>query len=106
MQVCVTWLKTRRVAQKTDALQSIQYILLVFMHITTSTHDKMTMSQVFLPNGPLALLPVRDGYSNIVWSTTPAEAAQLESLSPEGFVAAANLVRLCILPLFKVHCQH
>ncbi|KAK9821489.1 hypothetical protein WJX74_001614 [Apatococcus lobatus] len=49
-----------------------------------------TAWQRFLPTGPLALLPVRHGYSNIVWSTSPAHAAELEASSPAGFVAAVN----------------
>ena len=48
--------------------------------------------QVFLPKGPLALLPVRDGFSNIVWSTTAAQAAELEAMSPDQFVSAVNTV--------------
>lgn len=50
----------------------------------------VTAWQRFLPAGPLALLPVRDGYSNIVWSTTPSEAKELEGLDPEQFAAAVN----------------
>lgn len=51
-----------------------------------------TAWQRFLPTGPLALLPVRDGYSNIVWSTSPAHAAELEASTSAGFVAAVNEV--------------
>ena len=49
--------------------------------------------QVFMPNGPLALLPVRDGFSNIVWSTTPAQAAELEAMPPDIFIQEVNMVR-------------
>lgn len=34
-----------------------------------------TAWQRFLPNGPLALLPARSGYSNIVWSTSPDQVS-------------------------------
>ncbi len=51
-----------------------------------------TAWQRFLPTGPLALLPVRNGFSNIVWSTSPAQAAELETCSPDAFVAAVNEV--------------
>ena len=43
-----------------------------------------------IPSGPLALLPARGGFSNIVWSTSIDHAAQLEALSPTQFAAAVN----------------
>ncbi len=36
-----------------------------------------TAWQRFLPEGPLALLPARGNYSNIVWSTTPDKVRHL-----------------------------
>lgn len=41
--------------------------------------------QRFLPTGPLAVLPLFDGYASIVWSTTPDQAKALASLSDEDF---------------------
>ncbi len=52
--------------------------------------NKQTNKQTQKHTGPLALLPVRGGYSNIVWSTSIDHAAQLEALSPEQFAAAVN----------------
>lgn len=49
-----------------------------------------TAFQRFLPTGPIALLPVRDGFSNIVWTTTVAEALRLENLGPEELAEEAN----------------
>eukprot|EP00775_Hariotina_reticulata_P008838 gene8838-9017_t len=51
-----------------------------------------TAWQRFMPTGPLALLPVRDGFSNVVWTTTPAMAKQLESYSGSQFADAVNEV--------------
>jgi 2-octaprenylphenol hydroxylase len=44
-----------------------------------------TAWQRFLPTGPLAFLPLRDGFCSIVWSTTPDHARQLELMAPERF---------------------
>lgn len=49
-----------------------------------------TAWQRFFPTGPIALLPMRDGYSSIVWSTTADQAKELKELSPEDFVARLN----------------
>lgn len=47
-----------------------------------------TAWQRFLPNGPLAFLPLTGGCCSIVWSTTPEQAADLLALSREGFADA------------------
>lgn len=49
-----------------------------------------TAWQRFFPTGPIALLPMRDGYSSIVWSTTAEHAKELKGLSPEEFVVRVN----------------
>mmetsp|Transcript_19674 Transcript_19674/g.43781 ORF Transcript_19674/g.43781 Transcript_19674/m.43781 type:complete len:583 (-) Transcript_19674:38-1786(-) len=53
-----------------------------------------TAYQRFMPNGPMALLPVwsegDDIYANIVWSTTPSVASDLQQLSEEDFVRELN----------------
>lgn len=46
--------------------------------------------QRFLPTGPIALLPLPDGYATLVWTTTPNRAAHLKSLSQEDFIASVN----------------
>lgn len=52
-----------------------------------------TAWQRFLPTGPLALLPVRGGYCNVVWSTTPKMAADLEDSEEDAVVGALNEVQ-------------
>lgn len=49
-----------------------------------------TAWQRFYPTGPVALLPMRDGYSSVVWSCTADMAKELTELSPEEFVARLN----------------
>lgn len=42
--------------------------------------------QRFLPNGPIALLPIGDNFSNIVWTMTPEESLNRKSMSEVDFV--------------------
>lgn len=52
--------------------------------------------QRFLPElgGPIAVLPLPNGYATLVWSTTTANASYLKSLSPEDFVTLVNAALL------------
>jgi 2-octaprenylphenol hydroxylase len=57
----------------------------VIAHLRTARPHRDTAYQRFLPTGPLAFLPLRDGRISLVWSTTHAEAAELLQLEPEEF---------------------
>ncbi|KAL8158403.1 hypothetical protein AgCh_002911 [Apium graveolens] len=46
--------------------------------------------QRFLPNGPLALLPIGDRYSNIVWTMDPKESLSRKTMNDDEFVRAVN----------------
>ncbi|KAG9447697.1 hypothetical protein H6P81_013825 [Aristolochia fimbriata] len=46
--------------------------------------------QRFLPSGPIALLPIGDHFSNIVWTMNPTEASAHKSMSEDDFVKAVN----------------
>ena len=46
--------------------------------------------QRFLPSGPIALLPIGDNFSNIVWTMSPEEASRHKSMSSEDFVMSVN----------------
>lgn len=68
-------------------------------------HNK-TAYQRFLPNGPVAMLPLPGKYSTLVWSTTPERAAVLKSLAPKDFVALVNSAfRLSTVDLDFMHTQ-
>ena len=46
-------------------------------HVRTQHPHNRTALQRFLPQGPIAFLPLNDGRSSIVWTTTPEHAAEL-----------------------------
>jgi 2-octaprenylphenol hydroxylase len=46
-------------------------------HVRTELPHQRTALQRFLPQGPIAFLPLNDGRSSIVWTTTPEYAAEL-----------------------------
>ncbi|KAL0583967.1 hypothetical protein ABG067_006235 [Albugo candida] len=50
----------------------------------------ITAWQRFFPTGPLALLPMRDGYSSVVWSCSAEMAADLTQLSSKEFCQRLN----------------
>lgn len=65
----------------------------VVAHLETEEPHRETAWQRFLPSGPIAFLPLRDGRVSLVWSTSPAEAASLQAAGAEEFglrVSAAS----------------
>lgn len=63
-----------------------------------------TAFQRFLPTGPVALLPLPDNFATLVWSTTPALAAHLKTLSEVDFTALVNAAfRLSPVDLKYMH---
>ncbi|TDY04292.1 UbiH/UbiF/VisC/COQ6 family ubiquinone biosynthesis hydroxylase [Thiohalophilus thiocyanatoxydans] len=53
--------------------------------VKTEQFHQETAWQRFLPDGPLAFLPLSEGYSSIVWSTSPQHARQLQQLDEAPF---------------------
>lgn len=58
----------------------------VVAHVTTERPHAHTAWQRFLPTGPLALLPLADGRSSVVWSLPEAEARRVQSLDDQAFL--------------------
>jgi 2-octaprenyl-3-methyl-6-methoxy-1,4-benzoquinol hydroxylase/2-octaprenylphenol hydroxylase len=58
----------------------------VVAHVATERSHEQTAWQRFLPTGPLALLPLADGRSSIVWSLPEDEAQRVLALSDADFV--------------------
>lgn len=53
--------------------------------VKTEKYHQDTAWQRFLNTGPLAFLPLTEGYSSIVWSTSPEEAKRLTDISEADF---------------------
>ncbi len=67
------------------SFQDYDHHALVATVEVTQEHQN-TAWQVFLPEGPLAFLPLyQKNLSSIVWSTTPQEAVRLKALPREAF---------------------
>jgi 2-octaprenylphenol hydroxylase len=79
--------KTRELLGIESAGHSYRQDALV-AHVRTEKPHGNTAWQRFLPTGPLAFLPLPDGRSSIVWSTSIAEAARLRTLDARAFGAA------------------
>lgn len=57
----------------------------VVAHVSTERAHEATAWQRFLDTGPLALLPLSDGRSSIVWSLPEAEAQRVLALDDHAF---------------------
>ncbi|ESW12707.1 hypothetical protein PHAVU_008G135500 [Phaseolus vulgaris] len=54
------------------------------------TSENVCAWQRFLPSGPIALLPIGDKFSNIVWTMSPAESNSRKSTTEEEFLKDVN----------------
>ena len=89
----------------------------VVTHVATGRSHRETAWQRFLPDGPLAFLPLLDGRSSVVWSTGTEHAEALCRASEEDFLgelqAAAGDVlgrirsasRRASFPLRAIHAK-
>ncbi len=56
-------------------------------HVSSERPHQRTAWQCFTPGGPVALLPLADGRSSIVWSCFEAEAREIQALPDDAFGA-------------------
>lgn len=63
----------------------------VVAHVTTDGGHADTAWQRFLPGGPIALLPLSDGRSSVVWSLPDAEAERVLGLDDAAFCEAVGV---------------
>ena len=57
----------------------------IVANVQTEKHHRETAWQRFLPTGPLAFLPLRDGHCSIVWSVTESRGDELLALDEQRF---------------------
>ncbi|XP_060118223.1 ubiquinone biosynthesis monooxygenase COQ6, mitochondrial [Heteronotia binoei] len=80
--------------RKAAGIQNIQYqydqsAVVATLHLSEATDNNVAW-QRFLPSGPIALLPLSDTASSLVWSTSHEHAVQLQSMDEESFVDSIN----------------
>lgn len=74
--------------------------------VRTSEPHQATARQVFLPTGPLALLPLADPHLvSIVWSVAPERAAELIALPAEQFNQALTAASQSVLGVLAVQSE-
>ncbi|XP_042714447.2 ubiquinone biosynthesis monooxygenase COQ6, mitochondrial isoform X4 [Chrysemys picta bellii] len=80
--------------RKAAGIQNIHYpydqsAVVATLHLSEATDNNVAW-QRFLPSGPIALLPLSDTASSLVWSTSHEHASQLLSMDEESFVDTIN----------------
>lgn len=66
-----------------------QWGVVATLHLGEITENTVAW-QKFLPTGPIALLPLTENLSSLVWSTTPDHAKNLVSMEEDRFIDAIN----------------
>uniref|UniRef100_A0A2C9H898 Ubiquinone biosynthesis monooxygenase COQ6, mitochondrial n=1 Tax=Anopheles quadriannulatus TaxID=34691 RepID=A0A2C9H898_ANOQN len=80
----------RQMGVQNFALAYNQMGVVATLRLANAPSDNVTAWQRFLPTGPIALLPLSDDTSSLVWSTGVAEAKRLLQLDGDSFIAAVN----------------
>lgn len=66
-----------------------QSAVVAVLHLSEPTENNVAW-QRFLPTGPIAMLPLSDTESSLVWSTSHRHAEELLQLDEESFVDSIN----------------
>lgn len=66
-----------------------QSAVVAILHLSEPTENNVAW-QRFLPTGPIAMLPLSDTQSSLVWSTSHHHAEELLHMDEESFVDAIN----------------
>ncbi|XP_062503779.1 ubiquinone biosynthesis monooxygenase COQ6, mitochondrial-like isoform X2 [Corticium candelabrum] len=80
----------RRAANMENYSYSYNQMAVVATLQLSEPSDNLTAWQRFLPSGPIALLPLSENASSLVWSTSPDHARSLLEMSGDSFVDAVN----------------
>jgi 2-octaprenylphenol hydroxylase len=92
----------RQQLQMPIAFWDYQHQALVAQIRTTEPHQS-SARQVFLPTGPLALLPLADPHLvSIVWSTSPEQATELQAMPADQFNKALTAASNSVLGLLQL----
>lgn len=92
----------RQQLQMPIAFWDYQHQALVAQIRTAEPHQSCAR-QVFLPTGPLALLPLADpNLVSIVWSTSPEQAAELQAMPVDQFNKALTAASNSVLGLLQL----
>lgn len=63
----------------------------VVAHVATESSHEDTAWQCFLPGGPIALLPLADGRSSVVWTLPESDAQRILSMDDAAFCEAVGV---------------
>ncbi|XP_071491225.1 ubiquinone biosynthesis monooxygenase COQ6, mitochondrial-like [Diadema antillarum] len=66
-----------------------QWAVVATLNLAEPT-ENIVAWQRFLPSGPIALLPLSDDMSSLVWSTSPDHSKDLINMEEQDFVEAVN----------------
>ncbi len=74
----------------------------VVTHVKTERPHGSTAWQRFLATGPVAFLPLLDGRSSIVWTTTPSHAEKLVAMASDEFAGELQSASDSVLGVVEV----